>query len=317
MGLAATILLTSSGEQHVVAATVASDHASSTLSVLRDGHWVAWWNTDRAPHIWSAPHPSIYAALTWRRVSDGVEWSELQLAGDGVALRVRVIVARLDPARVRFQLESKWNAGGEPSWSVDRAQPDALVSFNAGQFPHSNPWGWVVRRGRELQAPGHGPLSVGIAIDPNGMVRWLNNGQLTSSTERGGAVEGFQSFPRLLENGHVPVALRVEGSGVDLRHRDARLAFGQTADGMILIALTRFDGADGVLDFLPFGLTTPEMAAVMGALGARNAVLLDGGISSQLLIREGNEVHRWRGLREVPMGLVVTAREGGTNERTH
>jgi exopolysaccharide biosynthesis protein len=43
---------------------------------------------------------------------------------------------------------------------------------------------------------------------------------------------------------------------------------------------------------LPFGLTTPEVAAVMGALGARRAVLLDGGISSQLLIREGTRTLR-------------------------
>jgi exopolysaccharide biosynthesis protein len=50
------------------------------------------------------------------------------------------------------------------------------------------------------------------------------------------------------------------------------------------------------------------MAAIMGGLGARNAVLLDGGISSQLLIRDSRTVHRWRGLRSVPLGLVVLPR---------
>lgn len=316
VGLAAATLLTAAGQQSVVVAPIGRDLARSTLSVLRDGYWVAWWSSGQAPASWIAPHPSVNAALSWRRVSDGVEWSELRLAGDGVALRVRVIVARLDPALVRFRLESNWTASGDPNWSVDRAAPDALVSFNSGQFPHSNPWGWVVRRGREIQPPGYGPLSVGIAIDSSGAVRWLTGARLTDISERSGAVEGFQSFPRLLENGQVPVALRVEGSGVDLRHRDARLAFGQTVDGKILIALTRFDGVGGALDFVPFGLTTPEMAAVMGAIGARDAVLLDGGISSQLLIRDGGDVHRWRGLRQVPMGLVVTARDGGTNDRT-
>ncbi|MBC7898394.1 MAG: phosphodiester glycosidase family protein [Cytophagaceae bacterium] len=64
----------------------------------------------------------------------------------------------------------------------------------------------------------------------------------------------------------------------------------------------------GALDFVPFGLTTPEMAAVMGALGARDAVMLDGGISSQLLIRDPAGVRRWTGLREVPLALVVRAR---------
>jgi hypothetical protein len=51
------------------------------------------------------------------------------------------------------------------------------------------------------------------------------------------------------------------------------------------------------------------MAAVMGALGCRDAVLLDGGVSGQMLTRDtAGEVRRWRGLRRVPLGLVVTPR---------
>jgi hypothetical protein len=69
--------------------------------------------------------------------------------------------------------------------------------------------------------------------------------------------------------------------------------------------MTRFEGLGGVLENLPLGLTTPEMAALMGALGARRAVLLDGGISSQLLIREGGRTHRWPGWRRVALGLVA------------
>jgi hypothetical protein len=47
----------------------------------------------------------------------------------------------------------------------------------------------------------------------------------------------------------------------------------------------------------------------MGALGARDAVLLDGGISGQLLLRDAVDgVRRWPGLRRVPLGLVAVAR---------
>jgi hypothetical protein len=73
--------------------------------------------------------------------------------------------------------------------------------------------------------------------------------------------------------------------------------------------LTRFDALDGAMDFVPFGLTTPEMAALMGALGCRQAVALDGGISSQLLIRDPvGHTYSWRGLRNVPLGLVIVSR---------
>ncbi len=60
---------------------------------------------------------------------------------------------------------------------------------------------------------------------------------------------------------------------------------------------------------VPFGLTSPEMAAVMGALGCRQALLLDGGISGQLLVgRADGPPRTWPGARGVPLGLVGRAR---------
>jgi hypothetical protein len=309
-------LLGSTGKPSVVPMPSDPVVEGSTLSVLHEGRWVRWWSTKQSPASWPAPHPTVIAALQWRPIHNGVAWAELRLAGDGIGRRVRVIAVRLDPTLVRFRLEGARDANGDPDWSVDRSPDSALVSFNAGQFANGRPWGWLVRNGRELQRPGTGSLSVGVAMDSGGAVHWLAASALSNREQRSGMVEGFQSYPRLLAAGHVPEALRVAGSGVDLEHRDARLAFGQTADGTILIALTRFDGAGGLLDFVPFGLTTPEMAAVMGAIGARDAVMLDGGISSQLLIRDGTEVHHWQGLRKVPMGLVVTPRKGGPDAGT-
>ena len=57
----------------------------------------------------------------------------------------------------------------------------------------------------------------------------------------------------------------------------------------IAIRLTAADRErlGGMLKSIPFGLTVPEMSAVMGALGATDAVLLDGGISAQLVAGTG------------------------------
>jgi exopolysaccharide biosynthesis protein len=113
----------------------------------------------------------------------------------------------------------------------------------------------------------------------------------------------------LLEHGRVPAALRTAGLGVDLAHRDARLALGTLPDGRVVIALTRFDALGETLGRMPFGLTPPEMAAVMGALGAHDALLLDGGISGQLRLRDGDGSTRtWPGARSVPLGLVARSR---------
>jgi hypothetical protein len=75
------------------------------------------------------------------------------------------------------------------------------------------------------------------------------------------------------------------------------------------VALTRFDALGESLGRVPFGLTTPEMAAVMGGLGCRHALLLDGGISGQLMVRRADgSVRSWPGTRSVPLGLVGRAR---------
>jgi exopolysaccharide biosynthesis protein len=51
------------------------------------------------------------------------------------------------------------------------------------------------------------------------------------------------------------------------------------------------------------------MARVMRALGCRDAILLDGGISGQLMVRrEGGAVQTWAGIRSVPLGLVALPR---------
>jgi exopolysaccharide biosynthesis protein len=58
------------------------------------------------------------------------------------------------------------------------------------------------------------------------------------------------------------------------------------------------------MDRVPFGLTTPETAALMGALGCVRAVALDGGISAQLRVG----AREWAGMRRVPVGMVVESR---------
>jgi exopolysaccharide biosynthesis protein len=96
---------------------------------------------------------------------------------------------------------------------------------------------------------------------------------------------------------------------VDGRHRDSRLALGMLRDGQLLFALTRVATPGGTFDVLPLGPTAPEMVALMGALGCRDAVLLDGGISGQMLARDAHgRTLRWPGLRHVPLALIAESR---------
>jgi hypothetical protein len=285
--------------------------APDALAVKAASGWLEWWRADRAPARWNGALPAVAGAVAWRPLAPGAEWGELTLSGSGEAWRVSVDLARLDPARVRLETRAAARADGGPApWNIDSAPAAALLTLNAGQFTAQGPWGWLVRGGEERRPPGVGPLAPAFVVDTSGAVRLAPPDEIAALRQGGAVREAFQSYPALLlGNGEIPAALRERGSGVDLEHRDARLALGLTRDGRLLVALTRFEGLGGVLSNLPFGLTTPEMAALMGALGCRQAMLLDGGISSQLLLREaGGQVHRWRGIRQVPLGLVALPR---------
>ena len=249
-------------------------------------------------------------AASWdvHRAGPGLEWAERPLADSETGSPTRLVVVWIDPARYRFSLAAAVSAGGtQPEWSIDRAPPSAGVAINAGQFAGASPWGWVVHQGIEARPPGVGPLSSAVVFGKDGRLRLVDADALEDVRDSGVAAEAIQSYPTLLHgSGEVPLALRRPGRGVDLTHRDSRLAVGITHDGRLVIALTHFDGLGGTLPSAPWGPTIPEMVAIMRRLGCVRAVSLDGGLSSQLLVRDSAGVVRsWHGWRAVPMGLFA------------
>jgi exopolysaccharide biosynthesis protein len=283
---------------------------SSSLRVRDGDRWATWWRSDQAPEKWIG-NAALARRIRWRSAQPGVAWGELSLAGDGEAWRTQLLVARLDPKLLRLELDTGFT-NQRAALSVERIARDAakhaVFGVNAGQFSQALPWGWVVLDGRQFLPPAHGPLASTVILDSLGSILILH-GDSIAPTRRRSAKWAFQSYPTLMMNGRVPTALQASDRGVDVGHRDARLAIGRFEDGEIVVAMTRFAAFGGTLQRLPFGLTTPEMAAVMGALDARDAVMLDGGISAQMMIRERLGRPRvWAGLRAVPLALIARQR---------
>ena len=70
---------------------------------------------------------------------------------------------------------------------------------------------------------------------------------------------------------------------------------------------TRTEGAvpPSGLSLMGSGDPTPEMAELMRRLGARRALMLDGGLSSQMVVRSTGGATSWPGVRRVPLALVA------------
>jgi len=277
-----------------------------SVLAVRDaaGTFHEFWSAVSAPVTWQ--RLALAERMAWRPGGNGVTWGELELRGSGEAWRTRLIVARVDPSRARLALDTAFTPGREPAWTLARAPKAAVLAVNAGQFEATMPWGWVVLDGRRWLPPQHGPLSAALRQDSSGALRWVRGEDVSRVAAEPGARWAFQSYPAVLAGDSVLPPLRAGGLGVDVAHRDARAGICLTRDGQLLIALTRFDGAGRSLHFIPFGLTVPEMTAVLGALGCRDAMLLDGGISARLRVRDtGGIAHDWEGLRPVPLALIA------------
>jgi uncharacterized protein YigE (DUF2233 family) len=303
VSLAAATLVTVVG---VGAAGVGLHGHAPTLAVRANNAWTTWWRGDAAAYRWHGG--SVLAKrVAWRPAAPGIDWGELQLTGSSEAWRTRVIVVRLKPGEAVFSVVPAFTHN--LNWTIASTGTTPVVALNAGQFRSSLPWGWVVSQGKELLPPEYAPLAGAVVVDSSGLVTIVSPDSVAAERERGHAREAFQSYPMLLIDGTVPEQLREAGAGVNLTHRDARLALGILEDGRVIVALTRFDAFGPALGRVPFGLTTPEMAAVMGGLGARHALLLDGGISGQLMLRSSDgSVRTWAGSRAVPLGLEVRSR---------
>ena len=251
---------------------------------------------------------AAFLALTtpWQQVSPGVWQREMRMASDGPLSPVRVIVVRLEPSRLRFTLDyASRDYGMIGTWTVDRMPPAGVVAVNAGQFSGGAPWGWLVRDGVESQPPGSGSLGMSFVVDRAGGISLVTREELPAA--RSTALHAFQSYPALLVgDGELPWELQAPERGVDLAHRDSRLALGLTGDGSVLIAITRFGALGRTGETVPWGPTVPEMAAFMKSLGSRRAMLLDGGLSSQLAVRGPDGVSQWKNWRAVPLGLIAS-----------
>jgi hypothetical protein len=297
----------------VLASALVASHAhaqrDATLEVRTHGEWRQWWSAAKTPTRWAAPLAALDSAITWRRGMNGVEFGELELSAPREAWRTKAVVVRVDPRKVRFTLEAAIGDGGTSSkWTIDRADSSAILAVNVGQFEDASPWGWVVHGGREARPPRAGPLSSAVVFEAGGGVTLVDARDIAAMRGSAVAYEAFQSYPTLLTgDGDVPQPL-ITGAGIDIAHRDGRLAIGELRDGKLLFVLTRFDALGGVASSAPIGLTVPEMSALMGALGCRRAVSLDGGLSSQLMVRTTGGAQKWSGWRKVPMGLIAIPR---------
>ncbi len=116
-----------------------------------------------------------------------------------------------------------------------------------------------------------------------------------------GVAPGTQALgggPAIVVGGH---AVHSAGEGFvrgQLAPRSQRTAIGQTASGIDLLVTAEGPGQGSP------GITVPQQADLMAGLGARTAIAMDSGGSSQMIVN-GADVMPWRSPRPISTAAVV------------
>ncbi|MGH2403816.1 MAG: phosphodiester glycosidase family protein, partial [bacterium] len=144
------------------------------------------------------------------------------------------------------------------------------------------------------------------------MLEGLTRGQpvkLRLALTPSGIRHALQGGPRLVENGQVHVPYHWEGFGPGFyRARTARSAIGVTSSGKVLFVTVEHGRRARSRRNRVAGMNLAELAALMRALGAREAMNLDGGGSATLVVG-GRVVNALpRGERTVSATLVAVPR---------
>ena len=229
--------------------------------------------------------------IEWREVAPGVQTAEYKLGSNDVVFSKPVVLVRIDPKIVRFQVVQQLTDGGASLRAMTRSI-SGVVGINANFFDEAHqPLGLVFSEGQQLHGLQRGgSVLTGIFLIRKGVPNIIHR----DAWDPKDVQLAVQAGPRLLSDGRlIPVR-----AGQDTSRRSGVAI---TNDGKVLLFATvlRFPGAS--FEDITRMLMDPE-------LNVRDALNFDGGGSSQLFVETTPKLPQEifvHGGDSVPVGLIV------------
>jgi hypothetical protein len=173
---------------------------------------------------------------------------------------------------------------------VSRTRPVAAITGTFFCTKSLLPIGDIVMGGRQIIG---GPIGSCFAFNPSNGIS-ITGARKGSSVDWTGCLTGVRTGPQLISNGQIRISAKEEGfKGQRLLQRHMRAAIGMTARNKLLLVAVKKP------------VTMSELAKIMRALGAIDAINLDGG--SSVALSYGNKVVAQPGRRLTNI-IVVSKR---------
>jgi uncharacterized protein YigE (DUF2233 family) len=219
----------------------------------------------------------LAATSMWQPVAPGIERLEIQN---------QVVAFRFDLAR--FRPEVVVPGAEAPRTAAElRADHGAVLAVNGGFFDErGRPLGLRISRGRTLKPLR--PVDWGVLVLSTGEARIVHTREYAAHASGKTVHNALQVGPRVLIDGQIP-GLRPQ------RSRRTAVAVDASGRSLTVAVANR-----------PMAAET--MGQLLRQLGFRDALLLDGGPSTQLSFALGQQRLEYPGAYPVPDGLVVRPR---------
>ncbi len=273
------------------------------LEVRAAGNWQPWHGGD--PGSPATREPALAAAITWSDSAPGLRAGSFEVRGSGSStLRNSIAIIELDPARMRFDLGRSGADARRTATDWVGGDSTIVLAANTGLFrTNGTSQGLVIVDGTRFNGLA-GWLDAVVVLD-QGRIRFTDVSDAARALPPGASA--FQTLPFLVRGGRVVFGV-TSGLKLSRTHRDRRITLCLGDDGMVRLLLSNFEVFGVTAGTIPIGLTIPEQAAIAAGAGCRDAVALDGGISSQIAFRVDGRIVKWPGWRQVPLMLLVRRR---------
>jgi uncharacterized protein YigE (DUF2233 family) len=246
----------------------------------------AFWLQD--PVRFVVDVPTIYSNKSALTIAPGIRYITLNTGTPAgpVTVDVLEIEARDEDVAVKTALAGSYDSFGLAPVSELVSRSGAIAGVN-GVFHASDgtPLGLIILDGRLKSLPIMGRTAMGITWDGRVLIDNVSvdpSGNLVPDWLGEGVIYAVGGGPRLVRDGKVNVSSIEEQFKADVAAgRAPRTAVGVTGDGkLLLIAVT------GRQAYHSIGVTLEELANITLELGAKDAMNLDGGGSSTMVVRD-------------------------------
>ena len=232
--------------------------------------------------------PTVYSSKSALTIGQGIRYVTLNRGTPNGPLTVDVLEIETgdESISVKTVLAGPDNTFGLAPVSELVARSRAIAGIN-GVYHASDgtPLGLVIIDGRLKSLPIMDRTAMGITQDGRVLIDNVSldsRGRLVPDWLEEGVVYAVGGGPRLVRDGKIDVTSQQEQFKADVAiGRAPRTAIGVTDDGkLLLVAVT------GRQAYHSVGVTLEELADIMVELGAKDAMNLDGGGSSTMVVRD-------------------------------